>query len=377
MKAYIIISLGVILISFMLIMKSSRFSIILLMVYMWFLYTFCNGGTPDLGFYVLRYEQQIYGTSVGYDMLMKIGSACGLSFTMFKAILGFLYVLFIYLAIKRCTKNVALVLALCLLLPFTVAIGQIRNGLMSVIVLYSLVVYTQSTKHSMLKYIIGILIAATIQPSAIFYLLFIFAKKSNKDSNKSGLWITIIMIMGLMIVIENNMLYEIAKTFITNPKYIVYFDFKTIMEETTTEVLNWKGKLSTFLLHAGGVFVFYKLYNYSRCGSVVDLNPLSDRKISGFSDAQLSMLQNVQWLSLAIVPYYLFNPTYFRLYYNIVPLIYIVYSQVRQLSNVGMCKKATVQWATMYVLLYSVVTTLFLAIGQGYVIETLDSFKIF
>ena len=159
--------------------KNKSLALCFALLYLFLIYTFCNGGSPDLDIYKLIFEKGLYGDSFLTDALMNLTKLLGGNFIVFKLVCATVTLVIAFITLKKTTPYVALVLVLYLIFPFFDSIAQIKNGLMGIVVCYGIVQFICDKKHKIFRYILIILIAALIQPTALFYLSFILVKLFN------------------------------------------------------------------------------------------------------------------------------------------------------------------------------------------------------
>ena len=374
-NAYIIIAIGVNLFLFAFKFKNSKRVALLMVVYLFIIYTFCNGGSPDLSNYIMRYNDQVYGTAIGFDLLMQLFSFLGIGFVAFKAVIGSVFLIILYKTISRCTKNVAMVLALFSIFPFLSSVAQIRNGLMAIIILYSLVVFIQDPKHDSIRYTIGVLIASLIHPTALFYLIFLISKKTNRLKVNTKVFLFLLFIASVVYIFVSNMLFDIVSDFVGNEKYLSYFDFMNMIKEVTPEVLNWKGKLLPMIGQLSGYVGLYFILSSYKGKLSNKLNRYSINHSYQFNLEQLDMINTMFLLTFLLLPFYLISPTYFRIFKNIIPLLYIVDAQYLDFNELDY-DNAHVKFKHYYIILYAIMVEIITAYGIGYALETLDSFSL-
>lgn len=380
MKAILLICTGLLFIGLSLAEKEKRICSWCLLLYMFVLFTCCIGGNPDLANYENRYLAGLPGLSKGFDFLMRFGKLIFLNFLGFKALVAFIYLIVLYKAIKRCTEFVPIVLGLVILFPFPTAIAQMRNALMSAIVCAVLINFVLDEKHSVVKYCIGIAVATLVHASAIIYFLFVLVKVDYKKNRKM-----IYAAIGLTLIVEyiiaSNAVFNIAKQFISDERILPYLDFKLLLGSVLDTALNWKGKLVPVLGHIMGFIIFDYIYKrFRRClkkAGQPDTDLKENSKNRYFTVRQLDMIYGFFALIFVISPLYLLNPTYFRLFKNIVPLLYIVGAQYYSysLQNHRERAKAGRGIAAMY--FGAVLATIVTADAQGFFWETLNSFSLF
>ena len=365
--------------------KNKSLALCFALLYLFLIYTFCNGGSPDLDIYKLIFEKGLYGDSFLTDALMNLTKLLGGNFIVFKLVCATVTLVIAFITLKKTTPYVALVLVLYLIFPFFDSIAQIKNGLMGIVVCYGIVQFICDKKHKIFRYILIILIAALIQPTALFYLSFILVKLFNiqkKNSNIKFITLVIAIILLIMLCIQFNLLYSIARKLIKNEKYLVYFNFEAMKNGLTDEMLNWKGKVSTIICHLFGYFLFRLIYiSYKTDVQKIGYEALRAQygKYYKFilNREQLEILNRIFLISFIIIPFYFFNPTYLRLFKNILLILYIVVSQYLVLGPNNRVIKAKSKKYLALTVCYAIFMLFMSSYSQGYFFEGLNSFSVF
>ena len=226
-----------------------------------------------------------------------------------------------------------------MIFPFPSGISQMRNALMAGIVLYTLVTYITDENHSIVKLCIRFAVAVIVHPSAIFYFIFVLAGTKLKPKTIVVLTLVVILIAVESFITSNNMM-EIASMFTDNERVLQYFDFSE-QREYSEKNLNWIGRSITSLGICMGYGIF--LFVYSKLKQTLNSNNLyieEQEKI--FSIEQLETVNAILMLTFTLVPLCVLDQTYFRLFKNITPLIYIVAAQYFSL-NIGLAKEKVLE----------------------------------
>lgn len=324
-KAYIILGIGLLLILLSLGNRNNKLLTQLIYIYLFIVYSFCNGGTPDLEVYKWTYTEGIKASFFGFDFLMVLFSSLGIPFVFFKMFCGVITIFFLRKAFKLFLIEENAALALCIVYPFFGGISQIKNGMMAAIVLYAIMKFLKDPDHKIVPYIIMILCASLIHMTALVYLIFVLAKRKMKQTYILIPFIGILMVIFVEIVISQNLLYGIASKLISNEHYLAYFDFKTILDNITDEVLNIKGKLMpVFGQLSAYAIVVYLAFTYRVRFHSDKVVKESGYHFPVFSEEQLKMIKAFFQLSMFLLPFYQMNPTYFRILKNITPIIFIM-----------------------------------------------------
>lgn len=372
MVGVLIVSLWVILVLISLVNRNSKFLTSLLYIFMWVIYTFCNSGNPDLDVYTWTYADHIYVTAPGFDLLMNLFASLGMPFYVFKGFCGAFTLYFYKSTFKKFFEHENATMAMCMICPFIASISQIRNGMMSAYVLYAFSEMLVDEKNRVVPYIIRIvLIAFLIHPAGIVYLVLIFARKNYKELGKTKLLFSILLIFMVELIMTQNLLINIARLFISNEKYLQWFDFASGFAAVNDETLNIKGKLLPIIEQLVGTgLVAYSIGKYQyNCN---DNYEYSDKDIHILTQNQLYMIKNAFFLLLFLLPFYQISPTYFRIYLNFVPVLYLVVFQlVGKAKARGTLPRSIFFWMTI---IYGTFITI--SSSLGFTMSMFDGFKI-
>lgn len=380
MTAIVILVVGAYLV-FEAINYKTKLSIYLLLIYMIIVFIFCNSGNPDIEIYQWRFNDGLYDDTYLFGLIMKGVNALGGSFVAYKVVVATFVVCITYYTIKKTTAYSSVALALFAIYPFFSTISQLKNGMMMVIVMYAIVTFIQDNKHSIIRYIISIIIASFFHPVALYYLVFLFAKIKRKK--KSTIFLIILATIAVELIIEYNLLYELIQQFISDKKYLVYFDYKSAVEYTTEDILNWKGKLVSVVVHTAGYLIFRMIYKNFKKNLILDNYEVYLDKLDGekkpycFNVYQLNMIDTMFLITFSLIPLYMLSPTYLRVFQNIILLMYIVLAQY--LSYIVDRRRYThsTSYRKIIVILYALMATFISSYSQGYFIEMLNSFSMF
>lgn len=372
MNALIIIGIGTLLVVLSTLYRNNKMLTWIMYIFMWVVYTFCNAGNPDLEVYTWTYYEHIYVTSPGFDLAMFLFESIGLPFCVFKGVCGLFTLYFYRKSLKTFFKYENLVLALCVIYPFTTAIAQIRNGIMAAVVLYATSEFIIDSDKQLTFFVRIVMVAILIHPVAIVYLVILLAKKYFKESNRLKFVWSVLFILAVEIILTQNLIYDIASIFIKNEKYLSWFNYENAFAMATEDTLNWKGKLVPALeqLMGTGIVVYaVKLYK-RRYTSFALTQKKSLSQV--FTVKQLNVLKYSFILLLFVLPFYQISPTYFRVFMNMTPLIYVVVIQlVGQIKGESFIPKKVVFLVTF---IYAVLLTYLSELG--YTISMLNSFSI-
>ena len=160
--------------------KSKRVTLFILLVA---LLVFCgNTDNPDyLGYQDRYYSYQAEWVSeitpIGFIILSHIGNTLGLSFPVFRAVLGAASIAFIYDFIRRYSNSTNAVLAIYLCISFLLDVVQFRFYLAAAIALWGIhfIIDGNGIKR-MAVYVSVVVFAMSLHPVSIVFLSFLAAK---------------------------------------------------------------------------------------------------------------------------------------------------------------------------------------------------------
>lgn len=208
----------------------------LLLIFMWIIYSF-NTYSGDYEAYERVYynisEYGIFYYEILFSIIMYVCSKLGLSFILFRAILGALFLAVLNKAIASFTSYKAFTLAMFMICPFLYYVSVLRAGISAVFVLWSVHFLYKRTKPEVAKFLLCILIAFLFHYYAIFFLIMLWARK--KPSNKHVLYILGGLSIILFIVRNNSFIYNILNIFTQREKTLLWFTNAANFD------LNWKG----------------------------------------------------------------------------------------------------------------------------------------
>lgn len=115
-------------------------------------------------------------SEIGFRFLAYLGNVIGLSYQLFRTLVAIIGLLLIQKTILDFTKKYNLVFLLYFIYPFILDVIQIRNFLAASIVVFSLRFIIKNSRKDDVKYLIAILIAASVHSVSVFFIPFILIK---------------------------------------------------------------------------------------------------------------------------------------------------------------------------------------------------------
>lgn len=278
-----------------------------LFIIMWILF---GGNTWNADYASYQYIYSLIGhshayvsTEPGFELLSLLAAKIGLNYNGFLIVYSLLGLILITTTLKKYTNKINLVLILYILYPFLLDIVQIRNFMAMCIILYSTKFLITNNKIDFYKYVIGVILATLFHNSAIFYLIFLLVKIKSKKK----IMITTISVVLIGIIFQT-IVPNIIYNFFPENRYDSYFSFNIgIMQKVL---------LLIYLL----INLLITYYSYKR---VNKLNSGNEELID-FSE----LVMKINILIMIVFVFLSININFIRLFRNILPLNYILYSNV-------------------------------------------------
>ncbi|HEL1563400.1 TPA: EpsG family protein [Streptococcus suis] len=337
--------------------NKSRYVYSYLILLLWFISSFTYGNADET-IYISRYtniEAWKRNTELLYYCLIKFANSIKLSYVQFKMLTSTIELTLISSTVLKYSKRPNLVILFYFVFPFLISVAQMRNALATSIFIYSLrfliedlhresFIMKKFLTTNELKYIIGIVIAAFVHTSALFWLLLLIPLKFNEKI----VTISTIIISCSVAFLNPTTLNKILLLFGTSTRMSAYTS--EAYAETRSLLLN--GALFRTFLFAMIVFIFI-LYLRS-------FGELSD---------EVYFLLKVNTILLTVLPIiYFYTPEMYRAQVDTSLLFYIVaFNTLSDKKNNGL-KKITISlkdFIVFFILIFFAVSSLYLLILRG------------
>lgn len=305
-----------------------RLPITLVVIILWLIMG-ANTKNPDFYTYSINYVPNRIGSDVGYSLLIKIFSSIGFSYSTFRMIISFMGIFLISRTINKLVINKSAFYLLYLLYPFIIDVVQIRNFLVMSILIYSIPYLLTESKTDRIKFGVFILIASTLQLTAIFYLPILFIEKIRKN-NLLKIIISSSIFMIIMVSINKPLLNEFSQVLLQlgdfDQRILIYSKIQT----NYGFLLLWVLQLSSFLLVLWANRIL-RINNYVINAKKIEHN--NQVVIKRFKETENRYLGIIKWINIyafLFLPFYVFQITFARLLRNIIPLNIIAFLIVEQ-----------------------------------------------
>ncbi|MFC5703547.1 EpsG family protein [Cohnella faecalis] len=306
----------------------SRIIAFITAVFIWLLF-WSNTLNPDLQAYVRDYiylqnnvPLETYQTEPGFIILMKLGISLGLSYTAFLSLVTAVCYALIYRTIKKYTNNMSYVYLMYLLHPVFLDIVQFRNFIIMSILVSAIPLLVEDTGKSKIKYLLLILVAASIQNLAIVYAPLLLVNRANK--NKLVKYIACFIVLFSIVLLFNGNKIPYIENIVQN-----------INNDRIDRYLSGVGRLG-FLIAWGLHIIYFLLIYWSK--KVIDRNKTSDKK----NDEIIAFVNIVFWINVfafAFFPLYMMDMAFYRVIRNLILVNAIVFSIASNSFASGNVKK--------------------------------------
>lgn len=312
--------------------KVNYYSAYFLLLSMWLLYAL-NTSIVDR----IVYEQIYFGIYPNHEivfmLLCNFFRELGLSYQHFFTILATMNLLLLYKTLNFYSTNIFPVLALFFIYPFMGVVVTLRFSCALMLALYATTILAEQLNlTSMIKYCAFILLASMFHYSAIFYLVFLFARLK-----KYSIFVTILILLFSLLCGYSNLPTIIINSIFTfSPKVTNWFRFENKAN---------LGVLVPIILHIISFIIFiigYKVLNLKYKTDIFIKNCNTVKNIH-MKQKHLDLIYNINILSFFLVILYIYNINFFsRTYSAILILNYTVFANV-------LSEKVIMKYKNMYI----------------------------
>lgn len=205
--------------------KKSRIVTNVMSIYYWALVAL-NTYTPDYEaykeMYLCCFEPRYIGHEIGYMTLCRICLTLGLSYVQFRMVIALIISVFTIKGLRFYTNQINYALALYLIFPFPGYVSGLRSAVSTSIIIYCSRFVFMDGMEACIKYIIGIGIAMLFHYSAVFCLVFLFAKFKRIKTIEIMICV-IVSIIGFCFLGKTGVLYDIVCIFLKYEKVLQWF----------------------------------------------------------------------------------------------------------------------------------------------------------
>lgn len=228
-----------------------------------------------------------------YKLFCNVFFILGYTFTNMNTIISILSLIVIYKLINNNTEKRCLVTSLFMIFPFADCIIQKRNFCAMIFAIIGLWFLLKNQNENKLKSLILIIIAAQIHPTFYVYLLVWFLFKF--DLKKIKKYIPILIVISFIMI---PIIPKLASFIFPGSKITFYFETAKI---PLYQSICW------WILH----YVYFILFNI-----IFKLTECEDKTI-------LNGLTKLNYIMLIFLCLYYYEPTFFRIYRNLLLIFFI------------------------------------------------------
>lgn len=313
----------------------------LILLYFWVIMGL-NTYTPDYESYKLIY---FYSTNVysnvnvesGFRAICVLFNNLGASYQQFRMIWAAIYAILAFFTARRLSSHVNYVLAMFLLWPFIPFVSGLRMAMAVMIVCFSIPFLLEDGKRGIVKYVIGIVIAAQIQMSTLFYLILIFTRK--KYTVRQYLQIFFAVVFG-SVLIRSSILDVLIDKYFSGTVAHKLTKWISMSDETDVAHLNIVG----FTANVFFVVAFALLINtiskliISKYKQELVLN--DDYATYENKIKRITVYKNISFCIMLTIPGYIVSSEYQRLLYGVLIVYYAVFAEFKyNRLNMGLGNK--------------------------------------
>ena len=228
-------------------------------------------------------------TGIGWYYLCKVFSSLGISFRIFKTIIFGCSLLLIRHFLNFYFKeslDKRKFWGFYLIFPALLDCIQFRFLLAMAIFMVIIKLYSSETKLGKLFSLLLFFICISIHSSFVFFVLFLLVKNKSNKRTISNLAIFFVFIIMFVIALDKNLIVSIASNFINTNRIERYF-----IESKSAGVIG---------------FIIYSI--------LLIINYLITKNIcNSFNNKKFIVIKNLNYLSLLIIPFLLFDVNFIRL----------------------------------------------------------------
>lgn len=282
-----------------------------------------NTKTPDYETYKIIYRDSIFLNAKlyvepAYKLICLFFNYLGFTFQQFRMIWAAVYSLVLLAAVKKLSIKPNITLALYLLWPCVSFVSGMRFALASVLVCLGTSYLIENNWKGIIKFIVIVLIGASIHRSVLFYLVFIFARK--KFTGKQYL-IIFSAILLLTMSLYTGLIASIAQSVFSGELEYKIFRWTSLDSDTGVVHLNMMG----FIVNISFVIIFTFLIN-EMSKPIIRFAKLKRNELQTVQYIKIiqtvTLYKNISMCLLLTIPLYIITQEYSRLLYGILLIYY-------------------------------------------------------
>ena len=288
-----------------------------------------NISNPDtIIYYNIYNSSEFFSKDFGFGLLVRVcKNGLGMNIDMFRMTIAIIGFLLMANTVNQFVKNTMSYYLLYFLYPFMMDVVQMRNFLVMCILMFSIRYLLDRSKKGIVKYVMFVLIAATIQKTALIYLPLVFIHKIDRKKLTRGL-IAILATLSMLVGLSNGMVTQIGNILLSTVADSLSGSSGFLTRNTNYGwIILWGTQICNFAL----VYWSQKLINRSENYCVYRPN-----KLKCSYEFTCAFVDIVFWINIymfCFCPLYVLNVNFYRIMRNIMPLNLVVYCIVLYLRK--------------------------------------------
>ena len=294
-----------------------------------------NTKNPDTKIYeeYIFNNNEFFSKDFGFGILVSIFKTLNLNYyalKMFVSIIGFIL---INHTLKKYVHDYKPFFLLYIIYPYFFDVVQVRNFLAMSIFIYAIPYLLEDTKKGNIKYFLCILLAATMQKTALVYLPIVFIKNIDRKKYRKGI-LGGIIIISIFISIYKPLLNSFINFLLLNvSEHLDGVESKLSIQVNYGWIVQWA--------------IQFVNYYFVKKGTKY-INEVNDESINGIKQMKKysKLILNINYYMFVFLPLYILTPTFARIMRNILILNYIVYAFIIKLITADGSSKSRKKYRT-------------------------------
>lgn len=305
-------------------LKKKSKVLLFLMLFILVILMGANTENPDIYAYQLNYaKEDLDSLEIGYWAIKRLCIYLGFDYKGFRVITSVLGFSLINHTVKKIINDQSLFYLAYFIYPFLLDVVQVRNFLAMALLIYAVPFLLNIHRFDNLRFIIFVLLAASMQTSAIVYLPIIFFIKKKKSVLFKVLYAEIVIF--LILVTLNPSALDVFSQVLVD-KLNLYDDR---IGEFAFRQTKWGFLLFWIMQFANFSLVVWSSKNYKHNNKLCSrtlIHTQSDQIASDdFQKKYITLMVWINAYAFLFLPFYVFQSTFSRFMRNIVPLNLLVY----------------------------------------------------
>ena len=303
----------------------------------------------DIFFYRSAYDERVsHGKEILFDSVSFLLKDIGVSFDGFLFLWNTAVMILLFTGIRKYTGDVAAVAALTILAPFTLYITQMRNSMVSVILLNFFPLLFTGRKKDRWIYALVVLLCAQIHIIAYGYLIFLLLKRKETRAFRSKYFLVVGIITLMAVAFSAAPAVSLNSLIMRLP----------IPSAISSRLLAYIGGEKTPIKAAIFLVIkhlFFYLFTDRAC-----LLQMRERSLSEGDRKKYAIIREMNTMMLLFLPVAIVNASFERVFNCFIIIQYAMVFNVRK-QKAGLSGKRATNLSMQFILL--VVMIIFTAIS--------------